>query len=125
MAATEMPELRTEVACTFCLKPASDVETVVAGAGVYICNECVALCAELIATKPAAGGMPSLPWEERISDDELLALLPRVAATGAQVDRRLTLAVRQARLRGITWTRIGGALGVTRQSAWERFSGED
>jgi ATP-dependent Clp protease ATP-binding subunit ClpX len=30
-----------------------------------------------------------------------------------------------ARSRGITWTRIGAALGMTRQSAWERFSGED
>jgi hypothetical protein len=25
----------------------------------------------------------------------------------------------------ITWTRIGAALSMTRQSAWERFSGED
>ena len=24
-----------------------------------------------------------------------------------------------------TWARIGEALGMTRQSAWERFSGED
>jgi hypothetical protein len=24
-----------------------------------------------------------------------------------------------------TWARIGAALGITRQSAWERFSGGD
>ena len=27
--------------------------------------------------------------------------------------------------RGVTWTRIGAALGVSKQAAWERFSGED
>jgi hypothetical protein len=29
------------------------------------------------------------------------------------------------RQRGMTWTRIGEALGVSRQAAWERFSGEE
>jgi hypothetical protein len=29
------------------------------------------------------------------------------------------------RSRGKTWTEIGRALGVSKQAAWERFSGED
>lgn len=29
------------------------------------------------------------------------------------------------RERGYSWTQIGAALGTTKQSAWERFSGED
>jgi hypothetical protein len=29
------------------------------------------------------------------------------------------------RARGVSWTRIGTALGVSKQAAWERFSGED
>ncbi|MFF5262568.1 hypothetical protein ACFY4C_26835 [Actinomadura viridis] len=33
--------------------------------------------------------------------------------------------VRELRRRGVTWARIGQALGITRQSAWERFSGEE
>jgi hypothetical protein len=33
--------------------------------------------------------------------------------------------VRRARALGATWARIGDALGMTRQSAWERFSGEE
>lgn len=37
----------------------------------------------------------------------------------------MALMVAKARTRGITWTRIGAALGMTRQSAWERFSGEE
>jgi hypothetical protein len=112
------------VACSFCLKSTADVGTMVAGPGVFICDECVQVCVEMIATKPAT--MPTrADWEQNLDDDGLLALLPQVAAAGAQVDRQLTTWVRKGRARGITWTRIGTALGMTRQSAWERFSGEE
>jgi ATP-dependent protease Clp ATPase subunit len=114
----------TDVMCTFCVKSSAAVETMVAGPGVYICNECVALCVELIETKPTHA--PALAsWQERASDEDLLATLPKVAMASAQIDKQLTIAVRTARARGITWTRIGSALGMTRQSAWERFSGEE
>jgi len=79
---------------------------------------------ELIETKP------TLPpkvrsWNELLSDEDLLATLPRVASVSHQVEVQLAEGVTAARARGITWTRIGGALGMTRQSAWERFSGEE
>jgi hypothetical protein len=112
--------------CSFCRKPTIEVGAMVAGAGVYICDQCVSLCAEIIATKPAESGLQSFAdWDERLSDDDLLGLLPQMVTAGAQVDRRLALTVARARERGVTWTRIGGALGMTRQSAWERFSGEE
>jgi len=111
------------VACTFCIKPTTDVQTMVAGPGVFICNECVALCVEIIATKPDQPKVAS--WKERVSDDDLLSTLPRIAAASASVEQQLSLWVREARSRGITWTRIGAAMEMTRQSAWERFSGEE
>jgi len=39
------------IRCSFCGKPRSEVESIVAGPtpAVAICNECVALCAEMIA----------------------------------------------------------------------------
>jgi hypothetical protein len=112
--------------CSFCRKPTAEVGTMVAGAGVFICDECVSLCAEIIANKAADSELPRFAdWDERLSDDDLLGLLPQMVTAGAQVDRRLALTVTRARDRGITWTRIGGALGMTRQSAWERFSGEE
>jgi hypothetical protein len=121
---TPTEDVAAGVVCSFCLKPTFDVGTMVAGPGVFICNECVALCVELIETKPAV--MPELPsWKERVSDHDLLATLPKIAAAGTQVDRQLAAWVTLARARGITWTRIGAALGMTRQSAWERFSGEE
>lgn len=111
------------VTCTFCMKPTGEVATMVAGPGVFICDSCVALCAELIETKSAV--MPRLDgWQERLSDEDMLATLPKIAAAGVQVERQLGIWVRQARARGITWTRIGAAMSMTRQSAWERFSGE-
>jgi hypothetical protein len=41
-----------------------------------------------------------------------------------QVEADLRAWVRELRRRGITWAKIGQTLGITRQSAWERFSGE-
>ncbi|MGO8958761.1 MAG: ClpX C4-type zinc finger protein [Streptosporangiaceae bacterium] len=112
-------------ACSFCLKPNTEVATLVAGPGVFICSECVELCTLVIAGKPA-GSVPLLaPWEHAAGVEDVLTLLPRVAAAGAQVERNLVGWVGRARSLGVTWARIGEALGMTRQSAWERFSGEE
>ena len=115
--------------CSFCLKPNTQVAKLVAGHGVYICNECVALCGEIIQAELAAGpagGQPRVaPWEQEMSLEEILAALPRGAAAGQQAQEYLTHWVRKARSLGATWARIGAALDMTRQSAWERFSGEE
>jgi len=113
-----------DAACSFCLKPPSEVAKMVAGPGVFICNECVDLCQEIIGQNPDPVPDPAA-WERDMSDEDLLRHLPRVAAAGAQVEQQLTRWVRMARSRNITWTRIGASLGMTRQSAWERFSGEE
>ena len=120
-AETEQSVITT---CSFCLKPNSEVGTLVAGPGVYICNECVELCAQVIAGKPASAPKVA-PWDLVVSAEEVLAHLPRVAAARALLEQDLTGWVRRARELGATWARIGEALGMTRQSAWERFSGEE
>jgi ATP-dependent Clp protease ATP-binding subunit ClpX len=38
----------SDLRCTFCGKLRTEVETLIAGPGIYICNECVALCNEII-----------------------------------------------------------------------------
>jgi hypothetical protein len=111
-------------ACSFCLKAAADVRKLVAGPGVYICDQCVELSAQIIGDKQVSADMVAA-WEQKTSDEDLLALLPKVASAQAQAERQLTMWVRKGHARGITWTRIGEALGMTRQSAWERFSGEE
>jgi hypothetical protein len=52
-----------ELRCSFCLKPRSAVRTLIASPGigpirVLICDECVDLCAEIIAEEEALGGEP-------------------------------------------------------------------
>ncbi len=44
-------------------------------------------------------------------------------ASGA-VDKLIRQTVEDARRQGCTWAEIGEALGISKQSAWERFSGE-
>ena len=107
--------------CSFCIKEKEAVAKLVAGPGVYICNECVELCRLIIAEDPApkVGG-----WDEQ-PDDELLASLARIQAVISQVDAAVHDHVDMLRARGTSWTRIGEALGVSKQAAWERFSGED
>ena len=110
--------------CSFCLKPSEEVKKLVAGPGVFICNECVELCGQIIGSPPKLS--PSLTsWEETLDLSGVLSSLPRMAAAGAQVESNLTRFVRRARELGATWASIGASLDMTRQSAWERFSGED
>ncbi len=107
--------------CSFCRKDKGTVSKLIAGPGVYICNECVGLCELILAEEktPEFGAWNELP------DDELLAGLGRIQAVVSQVDAAVYDYVDTLRARGISWTRIGEALGVSKQAAWERFSGED
>ena len=116
-----------QVNCSFCTKPSSAVAKVIAGPGVYICNECIQLCNDILDQEQQASspGTQLPAREEAMTDEEILALLPRIASVSAQTDASLQRLVTLLRGRGVTWTRIGAALQVTRQSAWERFSGEE
>jgi len=112
--------------CSFCGKTEAEVTSLIAGPGVYICDECVTLCTEVLAAagRPPSPPIPEVPAWERMSDDEMLALVSRIASSRAQAEASLRQWVERLRGRGVTWNRIGTALGMTRQSAWERFADE-
>ena len=125
---TQAAATAVTVRCSFCAKPNSEVAKVIAGPGVYICNECVGLCHDIIQAeqhKPPEPRTPLPAWEETMTDEQILDLLPRIAAVGAQTEASLQRLVTTLRERRVTWARIGAALQITRQSAWERFSGEE
>jgi len=42
------PERQTQVACSFCEKGRDKVRKLIAGPQVYICDECVALCDDIL-----------------------------------------------------------------------------
>lgn len=113
-----------EIACSFCAKPAPEVNKIIAGPGIYICNECVRACNDILAsaTDPDEGIDAELPYWQAMSDQQLLDHLPKIARVAGQVEGSLTTWVRRVRSRGVAWARIGEALDMTRQSAWERFS---
>lgn len=91
-----------------------------------ICNQCVDLSRFVIEQPRETPQVePRLPMWESLSDEQMLEHIPRVAAIAAQVEDNLRSWVQELRRRGVTWIRIGTALGISRQSAWERFSGEE
>jgi hypothetical protein len=107
--------------CSFCRRDENTVEKLIGGPGVYICDRCVGACNAILAGKPA----PSFAGWDSLSDDELVGTLRPAQAALSAVEDTLREHVQLLRKRGITWNRIGDALGVTRQAAWDRFSGED
>jgi ATP-dependent protease Clp ATPase subunit len=111
--------------CSFCGKGPSEVGALVAGPGVHICNECVGLASTIVEIHHGTGDPARLHLWDEWSADQMLEHIPRVAVVAAQVEENLRGCVQELRRREVTWARIGAALGITRQSAWERFSGEE
>jgi ClpX C4-type zinc finger len=119
-----MPTKKTgtsQMRCSFCGKLYTDVTKLIAGPGVYICDGCVNLCVNVLAEATQVAP-PTLPEWASMSDDELLKRIPLIASSAANIEAGLRDRVHELRDRGVSWARIGAALGMTRQSAWERFS---
>lgn len=110
--------------CSFCLKLEDEVTRLVSGPGSLICDGCVRLAAEIIASDRSSdgSGSPDLPAWSTMPDEQLLARLPLLAEAADQVEEALAGWVAEARRRGASWARVGAAMGITRQSAWTRFA---
>lgn len=121
---TDTTESTSSVRCSFCQKLAPAVDKLISGPGIYICDQCVRACVDILDHAPPEGEASGsqLPSWQSMTDEEVLGRLPRIAAVAAQVEGGLQRWVGEARRRGASWARIGSALEVSRQSAWERFS---
>jgi len=112
----------TDWSCSFCGKRGTDDTRYAAGLGALMCTDCLTMFSEAFAA-PENVNQRVLGWnDDAMSDAEMLARLPLIAATAGQVDRYLRLWVSRIRERHISYAEIGKALGVSRQAAWERFS---
>jgi ATP-dependent Clp protease ATP-binding subunit ClpX len=112
--------------CSFCGKSQHDVEKLIAGPAVFICNECVAECNKWIDPPPDAvtprSRAHSIQDLEAFSDERLIQWLKTEAALHEYTSAGLQNTVDILRKREISWAVIGEALGVSRQAAWDRFS---
>lgn len=118
MTFSEKPELF----CAFCLRPRSETGTLAGSPLAAICHECARQAATLHdAHTPTPSDDTPMPVHQRWTDDELLGNLPQIATARDSLEECLHIWVDEARRRNISWARIGDAMNMTRQSAWERF----
>jgi hypothetical protein len=112
----------TAWSCSFCGSRGSEDTRYAAGLGALMCTDCLTRFSEAFAA-PENVNQRVIGWtDDSMSDADMLARLPLVAATASQVDRYLRMWVGRIRERHLSYAEIGKALGVSRQAAWERFS---
>ena len=79
--------------CSFCRKTQEQVRKLIAGQGVYICDECVALCAE-IAVEPAQRGRGASPQVQQVPTPRAIhAALNEHVVSQERAKRTLAVAV--------------------------------
>jgi hypothetical protein len=110
--------------CSFCDKPNTAVQRLVAGPGVTICNECVELSAMVIdeagrATPEEATARRSA--HRHPSTEDLLAALPALVRAADRVERELADAVARLREQGTEWDVIASAASMGVDAAMARF----
>lgn len=117
---TEEPGARLfTMQCSFCGKAAAEVAKLIAGPGIFICNECVALCHTIIADEPSGPA----PWTpETVTKEMLISILGGYNGAFERVDRTMQEIVDLLREQAVSWATIGEALNVSRQAAWKRFA---
>jgi len=108
--------------CSFCAKAQTEVKTLIAGPGVFICDECVDICRSVIDKQPKATtqNTPSL-LPDGAPTETLLKTLSGYNGAFASVDAAMQDVVDILREREVSWEMIGRALAVSRQAAWKRF----
>jgi hypothetical protein len=107
--------------CSFCFKSQHEVRRLISGpAAIFICDECVELCNEIIARRPRSPSQSSKP--EELPTERLLQRLQAIEDTMQGKGSQLQQVVEILRSREVSWAQIGAALSISRQSAWERFT---
>jgi len=107
--------------CSFCGKSEDEIKKLAAGpGGIHICNECVAICQAIMQGEEAGlnQAFDARAWPR----ERLLALLGPLNAAADQYREHLQMVVDTLRAQEVSWAIIAKSLGVSRQTAWERFS---
>src|SRR5690554_3672733 len=86
-------EEKGKLKCSFCGKPQEQVKKLVAGPGVYICDECVELCNEIIAERLAESGEAETADFELPKPREIFDFLEEYVIGQEPAKRALAVAV--------------------------------
>ena len=112
--------------CSFCGKTQTEAKTLIAGPGVFICDECVQLCQTIITKKEQNEEVPKQETPNPLLPDNapteiLLKTLAGYRGAFERIDAAMQDIVDILREREVSWAMIGQALAVSRQAAWKRF----
>ena len=110
--------------CSFCGEAQTEVKTLIAGPGVFICDECLHLCQAIVAEKAAKPTAPEvlnslLP--DNAPTETLLKTLTGYNGAFERIDSAMQDIVDILRERDVSWATVGQTLAVSRQAAWKRF----
>jgi hypothetical protein len=108
---------RRRLRCSFCGKRDSEVAKLLGGPKAHICDACVGVCNKILEATP-----PTFCGWDAMTDEQLLSSLGPAVATVEATRSVLQTQIDTLRKRGVSWSSIGGVLGVSRQAAWERFA---
>lgn len=84
---------QTTIHCSFCGKSQDEVDKIIAGPGVYICNECVALCQEIIDEEVNQERQESYTMVEPPKPTEIRSILDDYVIGQDQAKKTLSVAV--------------------------------
>ena len=120
--AAEATQSKHVFRCSFCAKSQTEVKKLVAGPGVFICDECAGLSLKIIAESPATSETPeALLMPDNAPTEKLLLFLSGYDRAFESVGAGMQDIVDILREREVSWATIGDILGVSRQAAWKRF----
>lgn len=112
---------RSKKMCSFCGKQGGPEVKLAGGLGAMICDECVEHFHDNNQHPERIAAMSVPPWES-MPVEELLATLSLITKAAEQNAAFAQEWIDMLREKRASWAEIGKALGVSRQSAWEKYA---
>jgi hypothetical protein len=124
MSATPGTTHEVIASCSFCGKANTEVKTLVAGPGVFICNECVDLSVTIVAanadlTADESARLRALALDRTVP--EIMDVLPGLARSVARSEAELARWVGRLRDKENDRQQIADVLGTSADDARQRF----
>ena len=124
MPATPATTEEVIASCSFCGKSNTEVKTLVAGPGVFICSECIDLSVSIVAATADITSTDRARLRAQALDrpvPDILGMLPGLARSVARAEAELARWVGRLRDKGTDWQQIAAVLGTGTDDVRRRF----